>query len=331
MIEDKFMLYDALVEGFNRQNRKDRENEATKAGTWRGGSSGCITDTGAVLGADPREVVLRYLGIQMPIEYDTKLMFDAGLQNEESFVAFLDEANVHYRKEEEIPMVYELPNGDKVTGRPDVIIGRDIPNTDTNGPNPFFNPELGVELKLICSPFSAADRAAWFKGKVDSKHLVQSCHYAGHFGIPWVLAYTSRSNYAMPFYARNTKKNPNAESKHMIHPEHRAVRRDDKGSPFMMTPFQSFYDVTLGADGDTFMLDDEPTKITKSGIEAFYMYCSDCIKNKEIPQKRSGGIDHFGNAVDKNKTLLYDRFKEANSLGTFDEWVESCRALAENA
>jgi hypothetical protein len=329
MIDDKYKLYDTLVEGFNKGKKEDEVAEAGKAGVWRGGSSGCITAKGSIVGADPREVVLRYLGIQMPTDYDTQLMFDAGLQNEESFVSLLDKAGTEFKQEEEIPMVYNLPNGEKVTGRPDVIIGETVENTDTNGRNDFFIPKLGIELKLICSPFAAHDRAAWFKGNVDSKHLIQACHYAGHFNIPWVLAYTSRGYYTLPYYAIRDRA---AEEKHMIMPDHRAVQRDEStGKPFMLRPFQSFYDITLADDKDTFLLDGEPTQITKSGIEAFYTYCSDCIKNKEIPSKRSGGTDHWGKATKKNKTLLYDNFKAADSFGTFDGWVESCRSLVEKA
>jgi hypothetical protein len=313
MIHDKYTLYDALTEGF----AKKQAEETDPTGKWRGGSAGCITNSGAVLGTDPREAVLRFLGVQMPTDYDTQLMFDAGLTNEDSFCELLEKNGVSFLREEEIPVSYELDNGEKVTGRPDVVLV-----------NEEKAPVMGVELKLICSPFSAADKAAWFKGNVDSKHLIQACHYAAFFDVPWVLAYTSRVLYSFPYYAAKDRK---AEEKHMIYPDHRAIRRSDNGKPFMIRPFQSFYDITLADDGDTFLLDGEPTRITKSGIRRFYEYCSECVRNKEIPTKRSGGIDHFGNTNDKNKTLMYDSFKEADTFNGFDAWVESCREITKNS
>ena len=96
----------------------------------------------------------------------------------------------------------------------------------------------------------------------------------------------------------------------------------------MIKPFQSFYDVTY--EGDNLLLDGEVTNITKSGITAFYEYCSDCIKNKEIPTKRSGGVDHWGKTTKKNKTLLYDDFKGADTSSGFDAWVADCKRIAED-
>jgi hypothetical protein len=319
---DKFTFYDKLTNGFANMQEAAVAKEKTKVGTWRGGSSGCITASGSIVGADPRQVVLRYLGVQTPVSYDTQLMFDAGLTNEDSFSQLLDLNGTEYKCEEEIPMKYNLPNGELVTGRPDIVLG----NYDKIGEDGYlsteFTPTLGVELKLICSPYSAHDKASWFKGNVDSKHLIQAAHYASFFKIPWVLAYTSRVNYFFPFYAIKD------EEKHMINPEHRAVMRDEKtGKPFMIKPFQSFYDVTY--EGDNLLLDGEVTNITASGITAFYEYCSDCIRNKEIPQIRSGNVDHWGKTNKKNKTLLYDPFKDADTRNGFDAWVASCMAIAE--
>ena len=314
-MEDKFSFYDALTHGFNLKNAKANEREKIKKGIWRGGNSGCLTPNGAVIGCDTRQTVLRFLGIQKDTSYDTSLMFDAGLKNEDSITELLDEAEVTYKCEEEIPMKYELESGELVTGRPDTVILK------------ADKPVLGIEHKLICSPFGAVAKAAWFKATVDPKHLVQACHYASYFNIPWVLAYTSRVMYSFPYYAAKDRK---AEEKHMIDPDHRAVQRGENGKPFMIRPFQSFYDITLAEDGDTFLLDGEPTKITKSGIKAYYEYCSACVRDKVIPSKRGGGIDHFGVATKKNKNLLYDDFKSVSAT-EYEQWVNDCRQLAESS
>ena len=317
-ITDSASLYDALVNGFDKLNDEGREAEAKKKGIWRGGTSGCITAKGQVLGADPRQAVLRYLGIQMPTDYDTQLMFDAGLTNEDSFVNLLSKSGVPFKTEEDIPMVRELSNGDKVTGRPDVVIL-----------SPDGEPTLGIELKLICSENSAMTKALFGRETVDTKHLIQACNYAGYFGIPWSLVYTSRMLYSVPYYA---KKDARAVEKFFTHAEHRAVRNDPKtGLPYMIRPFQSLYDITLGPDGDTFYLNGEPTIITKSGIDRYYEYCAECIAKKEVPRKRSGSVDHFGKAIPKakNKTIKYDDFKAARTGKGFDIWVEDCRKIAE--
>ena len=106
-----------------------------------------------------------------------------------------------------------------------------------------------------------------------------------------------------------------------------ALVKGIESKPFMIKPFQSFYDVTY--EGDNLLLDGEVTNITSSGITAFYEYCSQCIKDKEIPRLISGGVDHLGKRTKKNKTLLYDPFKDADTGSGFDAWVADCMRIAE--
>lgn len=321
---DKFKFYDLLQTGYQNIRIAGEKKDAETAGIWRGGSSGCITPAGAIVGADPREVVLRFLGIQTKNSYDSKLMFDEGLGNEESVNALLDAAKVEYRCEEDFPMKYTLPSGEVVTGRPDCVLGKRA--YAYGGEVEHFIPTLGIEHKAICSPFGAYDRASFGRVEADPKHFVQAAHYAGYFDIPWVLAYTSRVWHLIPGFVTRD------ESKWLAKdPDHRAISRDEKsGKAFMLKPFQSFYDITMDEEG-FFLQDGEKTAISKDGITAFYMYCSNAIKNKEIPKLRSGGVDHFGKKTRKNKSLLYYEFKEADGVTDFDEWVEACRQIAEES
>ena len=306
---DKFSYYDLLQKGFKAKQAR----EVDKAGVWRAGSSGCILPKGVVVGTDPRSAVLRFLGIQMPTTYDKQLMFDAGFANEDYQNALIRDAGAEFRCEEEIPLVRTLPNGDPLTGRPDTVVG--------SMEGEIFIPELGIDHKALCAPFSAFDKASWGRGEADPTNVVQCCTYSRHFEIPWVLAYTSRVMHGFPFFAAAN------EEKFVSDPFHRAIMRDEKtGKPFMFDTFQSFYDIVL-EDG-IFLVDGEPTQITPEGIDAFYVYCADCVRNKEIPALRSGGWDHFGRKTRKNKTLLYDDFKEADGITDFDEWVEECRRIA---
>ena len=309
---DKFYLYDQLTEGHKKESELAMTKEAAATGRWRGGSSGCILNDTCVIGADPRQVVLRFLGVQIPKTYDEQLMLDAGYANEDMMLQYLDANKTTYKCEEDIPMVYTLAGTDElVTGRPDIILG------DTEEGE--FVPKLGVEAKLICSPHKAHSLSSWGKAEPSTDHVIQAAHYASFFDIPYVLAYTCRVWNMLPGYVCKFP------DKHLTDPEHRAISFPN-GKFFMAKPFQTFYD--LRWDKGVLLVDDVKTKVTVDGIHKFYKYCSDCIKNKEIPKLRSGSTDFMGQPTKKNKVLEYYDFKDADNETDFDAWVEACREIA---
>lgn len=310
---DKHILYQHLQDGYGVMKTGAEAAEAGKSFTLRGGSGGCITEEGHVIGNDPRKVLLRYFGVQTPVAFENQLMFDAGLSNEDSWTELLKKNGTTFRCEEEIPMTRIINVGGeehKITGRPDIVLGND----DIDG----FTPTLGIELKLICSVHTLVKVANFGDGKPKSDNVIQSAVYADHFDIPWVLAYTSRVNWAAPYYAKSRWQY-----------DHRALKRDEKGNVYNITPFISMYDLRF--DEDILLLDDEPTAITRSGILRYYQYLAHCADNKIIPDSRTNR-DFMGQpfAAGKNDNVKYYEFSKETLDQGFDEWVASCKVIADS-
>jgi len=307
---DKHILYQFLQDGYTKMKEGSEAAENAKRETLRGGSGGCITKDGKVIGNDPRKVLLRYFGVQTPVGFNQQLMFDAGLSSEDNWTALLDHNQTSFKCEEEIPMRREIDMDGKkhlITGRPDIVVGDESDGT--------FTPSLGVELKLICSVHTLVKVANFADNKPKSDNVIQSAIYADHFDVPWVLAYTSRVNWAAPYYAKNRWTF-----------DHDALKKDDKGNVYNITPFISLYD--LWFEGDVLMLDGEPTAITRSGILRYYKYLAYCADNRVIPDKRTSR-DHMGQpfAPNKNENIRYYDFKDEVTNQGFDTWLESCRKI----
>jgi hypothetical protein len=250
---------------------------------------------------------------------DDDLIFEAGFKNEEHWSQLLTLAEVPHKEEEDIPVAWNLPGGESVGGRPDIVVG--ARNTDVR-PGSFV-PEFGIELKLISSNGKMMRHAHFGEANPISYHVTQAAHYSSKQGIPWVLAYTNRAHFAA-FYWGAGKWKFNKEGTM----PHRACLTDQKtGKVVSVAPFISMYDLTW--DGDTLLVDGNPTIITASGIERFYQYCSDCIKNKIIPEHGSD-VDIWGNKEPKGSHhSKYDDFAEATTDAGFDQWVMECREIAE--
>lgn len=316
---DKFTLYHSLTDGFKQINGVKVKEEEAKKGIWRGGTVGCMLEDGRIIGEDPRKAVLRYLGIQMPTTFDKNLMFQAGVFNEDAWTELLKANGTVFKTEEEIPMVRKFTTSDGVqytiTGRPDVVVGE--------MKDGIFVPTLGVELKLTCSFHTAIKIANFADDRPKSGHIVQAAGYSSFFGIPWVLAYTSRVNWPVP-YGNPTRSNPTGRWSM----DHRALKRDDNGRVYSMEPFISMYDLTW--EGDRLLVDNEPSVITKEGILRWYQYCAECIETKTIPQKRGGGWEYDGTEAKKNDCIVYDDFKDANTLQGWDKWISDCKDIAKS-
>lgn len=170
------------------------EGEAAKIGTLRGGSSGCITSSGTILGKCPRLSHLRSLGIQENHDNATYLMFAAGYSNEDIWYECLTRSwNGVVLREEEMPVSWATTNGTSVSGRPDIVLC----SLADDGTRLEPVPQLGLELKLVSSPFTAYNVAAKDMPTLD--HVIQASHYMWQLNIPYKLLYTSRSNYGLGF------------------------------------------------------------------------------------------------------------------------------------
>ena len=143
-------------EGMRMKTKKqDTKAEAEKVGRLRAGNSGLyIREADQMIGSCPRKTRLRMDGINSDQFEDlgTKpLMFQAGLANEDQWDKVLEAGWVQGRggtlkREEEIGIKWETRSGISVTGRPDIVL------CDSEE-----NPVMGIELKMVCSLWTARD------------------------------------------------------------------------------------------------------------------------------------------------------------------------------
>lgn len=185
-------LYDAGVKAMADEHEL---KEATKLGILRAGNTGIALSGNKLAGSCARQTLLRFLGIKYEeIEDNKRLMFDAGLSNEDIWVKALEEgikasgSPLIIRREEEIPISWVTPSGVTVTGRPDIVLG-------TEGTDGTFTAALGIELKLVSSTWTARDTGVMLEPKL--QHLMQSAHYSWKLGIPFQLWYTNRAEFAV--------------------------------------------------------------------------------------------------------------------------------------
>lgn len=187
-------LYDA---GIRRMADEHELKEVQKLGILRAGNTGILLDNGKVAGPCARQTLLRFQGVRYDVIEDSKrLMFDAGLSNEDIWIKSLEEGlkakgveGITIKREEEIPISWTLPSGIQVTGRPDIVLGR------TEGEGSIFKPSLGLELKLVSSVWTGRDTGVMLEPKL--VHLMQAGHYSWQLGIPFQLWYTNRAEFAI--------------------------------------------------------------------------------------------------------------------------------------
>lgn len=184
-------LYDA---GIKRMAEAHDVKEVEKFGILRAGNTGIVLSGGKVAGPCARQTLLRLEGMRYELIEDNKrLMFDAGLSNEDIWVKSLEEGiraqgqDLVVKREEEIPIKWTTPSGVTVTGRPDIVIGRMEQD--------IFRPKLGLELKLASSVWTARDTGVMLEPKLI--HLMQSAHYSWKLDVPFQLWYTNRAEFAV--------------------------------------------------------------------------------------------------------------------------------------
>lgn len=201
--------------GVRRLTEEHAAKEVTKVGEFRGGNSGIIALGGKVVGACGRLSYLRWKGITGVDEPEDskKLMFEAGIANEDIWSDILTlgmdvlreeiPEGLVLRREEEIPIRWQMPSGTWVSGRPDIVVCRQSV------------PVLGIELKLVSSLWTGREVGVELEPKLP--HLLQGGHYAwalgqqvlaGQYGdcdtshlvngaIPYELWYTNRAEFAI--------------------------------------------------------------------------------------------------------------------------------------
>lgn len=191
--ESKMDIEKTYAAGVEKMAKEHDELEETKVGTLRAGNTGAIYG-GNVIGKCARLTLLRYLGIRYELIADSKrLMFDAGLSNEDIWVKALEEGikasgePYTIRTEEDTPIKWQTSRGVDVTGRPDIVIGKEVDGK--------WTPVKGLELKLASSLWTCRDTGIMMEPKL--MHLLQSAHYGWQLGIPFELWYTNRAEFAV--------------------------------------------------------------------------------------------------------------------------------------
>lgn len=188
-------IYNAGVEALKLEHDA---KEVEKRGILRAGNTGITLDNGKIAGPCARQTLLRFEGIKYEeVEDSKRLMFDAGLSNEDIWTKSLEEGfkaqnlNLAIKREEEIPISWTTPSGVLVTGRPDIVVGAMAPTVDGQE----FKPMLGLELKLVSSVWTARDTGVMLEPKL--VHLMQAGHYSWQLNIPFQLWYTNRAEFAV--------------------------------------------------------------------------------------------------------------------------------------
>lgn len=223
-----------LAKGHLGLDAEHAARERTLMGKLRAGSAGCIGMDGKVYGECHRIAHARLMGIDKPVEANRKIMFQGGEGNEDLWEKVLVKGydGQILRKQE----VQRTGAWGTVLGSPDLVLA------DAQGAWQTI-----LELKLVCSTNSAIYKE--LEGTPDSKHLVQAATYMWLTGVPCVLCYTNRSDFAIEFKRK----------KYGV----------TKIEPFYRLMYLTFRDDVLFYR-DEFASTEVVTQITGAGIEAFY-------------------------------------------------------------
>lgn len=303
--------------GVKRLTEQHAAKEVAKVGEFRGGNTGIIALGGKVVGACGRLTYLRFKGIDGIDEAtdEKKLMFEAGIANEdiwtdiltlgmEALSTDLPEGTI-LRREEEIPIRWQLSTGTWVSGRPDIVVCRAVAGTETTVPGkavwaPRFIPIKGIELKLVSSLWTGRDVGINQEPKL--AHLMQGGHYAWALGqqvlaglygptdsshivngaVPYELWYTNRAEFAI---GSGWEQGVFPEPKGKAHPllergTTKARNGETKATNKKMLQFRQGYRLEFTAQGQLkyCVLDGEGnqasewklTPITVAGLKRYY-------------------------------------------------------------
>ncbi len=285
------MIKDLFYEASKIENDKRAENEKTKLGILRGGTTGAITEDGEVIGKCHRKALVRYLGLDK--SEGGNLFFDMGLANEDLWVKKLKQSwSGTFKCEEEIPIEWEV-DGVKVTGRPDIVLFED------------GNPVVGIELKSVGAVNTAVGILYDNKPKLDN--LLQAAHYSKHIGVPFYLVYTSFVQGDLQYWTQKQY----LEKK--------------------ITPFIKEFKVTVAADGSICYETEKGKVVksvaTWSGITDFYKLIVAMPKEKTLYSRfKDQRIDGKPLPYDPCGYCPYqkvcDRYED-----DYDSWIDAVKVI----
>jgi hypothetical protein len=157
-----------------------RPTKESSEGRLRGGSVGVEFEDGMNAGECMRKAYSRFLGKESDIKPYTRLMFDAGERNEDSWMQDLELGWEGSVIKADNYVEWATKNGVSVTGSPDVLL------LDTDG-----RPVKGIEHKHLSSVTTAFN--ALTQGP-NLKHVIQAAHYSSRVGVDFDIVYTNSIN-----------------------------------------------------------------------------------------------------------------------------------------
>lgn len=337
-------LTQLLLQGQRNQEATKADAEGRKLGNLRGGNSGIMSEQGDVAASCHRKAHVRALGIQIEKHSPDKLlMFELGIANEDivynKLLAALPEGYTILR-ESEIPTVWKTKNGTKVTGRPDMVVGRAV---DLSAPGiglvlasgKKFVPDWGIELKSVASVYTTAE--VLFQGQPKVGHLTQAAHYMWQLGIPYRLNYKQFANQVGPSWL--TGKFPKQGQPGSEH-----ISYNDKGEVKYVNPFEVTYELQWGKGGMLeYRLEGTDytftrTLISAADIERFYEAASIIGETGDLG-KRPMTIDAHGKEKSysdchycplKSICDKVDKSTKARPKIEYSQWLEEVRTLSKN-
>jgi hypothetical protein len=309
--------------------QKHEQEEIDKLGIFRVGSGGVYIGP-STTGTCHRVALARFLGVQQPVEDSRQIMFSAGHGNEAIWKAELEALGKYVIKcEEEIPIEWLTEKGTKVSGRPDMVLFREIgiaEDPDTKETIKELEAVKGLEFKLVSSLWTARD--VRFKKQPKLGHLIQAGHYSMKLGIPFELWYTNRVDFPIPDWAKKFFNNGDS-----------CVELNPKGEPKKIGPFDQGF--ILDWDGGKLYYKAEdtgitegfvPTMITQDGIENYFNYVDYLIQNKELGP-RPENLSSTGEKCEWDQcNPQYCAFASCcdNHEKNFDKWVECVKTVGKD-
>lgn len=339
---------DLLCKGLIQLQGEGDENEKTKQGTLRGGSVGIMLPDGSLVGKCARLSYLRMLGIRAEgSDAGRELMFAAGRTNEDSWYDLFLRSGIapdRIRREGEVPILWTLPSGRVVTGRPDLVIGEwepgrllvdpDYMETDErNGlvqysgrlpayTEPTWKPVRGIEFKLISSLWTGRDVV--IKGEPKTPHLIQAAHYSWKLGIPFELWYTNRVDFAVSFGKWPKEGEPGSE-----------YLQYSEGKALKLLPCVAGYELRWDAGGTLSYRRMLPgpaaspwvqTIITQAGIQRYYETVDATEHTHRLPDRPTNLTPTGGDgSYSACKYCALEQVCNKREKGSLAEWTQAVK------
>lgn len=273
---------------------------------YRIGSSGAVIGS-EVYGTCHRIAHLRDIGVEVPPDLGTDIMWKAGEGNEDTWLRILEAAGFDGEILTQDKAEAQIDGVDQpIQGHPDLIL-----RTKTDG-------DIGVELKGIFGWTTA--ELAWIKHTPKNENLIQAAGYSYYRKIPYILAYT----------CNHFPKIPPWEKKKIIH-----LLQAEFGKDWMMPFYSIFY---LNWENDRLQYKHEAedkwitTDVTPETIDNYYRLLTEMKQTKQLGPRVSAnyldGTPHkYGAQAECGLcefNAMCDRYEGDKD---YDRWLDDIKTM----